>query len=351
MNLLSLVLVTALAGAPAPQAPDATDAADAAARAWGRQLVTQLQSSRSARDRALSTQLVDYENIGDAGDISARATVLREAAQAAPGDRLVQWLWATAGDQESGCDVEHPCPERRTALARLEPDNAAAWIPLGATLAGPEHAAGRSEVLAQMGRASHADYLFGDMVDALMDVYARYPMPVSARRQMSMGLESDSSPKFDPSAISVAGVSAIARAAATDWPISAFSRHCKAEALARPESKTVLDCRHLGRLMAQGPSLVERALGIALLGTSGAEDLEARRQLDWLQWHFGTNASALIRTSAEFDHYLEDLRSTRSEVRAVELLLERHGIPVSPPVGWQLPGRAPAVAPTTARKP
>jgi hypothetical protein len=40
---------------------------------------------------------------------------------------------------------------------------------------------------------------------------------------------------------------------------------------------------------------------------------------------------------ADFDNYVADLRSTGSEIRALELMLRRQGIAPTPPAGWKMP--------------
>jgi hypothetical protein len=195
-----------------------------------------------------------------------------------------------------------------------------------------------------MGQASHADFLFAEAVDAWMDVYERHSMPDSVRHVVAPNLRSGFPAGGEISPTTIEGVSAIATAAAMVWPSLGYSQYCKTEVQSRADSQVARDCRQIGKLMAQGTSLSERAIGLALLRSSGGDDPEAQRQLEWLQWHFVSHGTELLGNSAEFDRYLEDLRSTRSEIRAIELLLERHGISIAAPDGWKKPSAKAALA-------
>jgi hypothetical protein len=340
MRMLSLVLATTLAAAPATAPGDKESAADAAGQAWTRQLAAELSRSSSPRERALSTQLATIGAASAAGENARRGALLREAAMAAPGDRLVQWLWATADEKASGCDAASPCPARRAALARLEPDNIAAWSPLWATETAAAIVTERDATLASMARASHADFLFAESVNAWMEVYEHHPMPGPVQQLLAPNLRPAFPGDARISPETVQGVGAISMAAAMDWPSLGYRQYCKTAAQSQPNSEVVRACRQVGKLMAQGASLSERSIGLALLRSSGGDDPEAQRRLEWLQWHFVSHASDLIGSSADFDRYVEDLRSTRSEIRAIELLFQRRGISVTPPANWQKPRRA-----------
>jgi len=129
MSLISLALSTLLASAspatPTENAPSASESA------IPRQLWNSLRSSASARERALSTFVgdPDWESASEGSLRAADGRRLREAAEAAPTDPIVQFLWASAANDRSGCDVSSPCVDRQLAFARLQPDNGAAWRP------------------------------------------------------------------------------------------------------------------------------------------------------------------------------------------------------------------------------
>ena len=120
------VLLAALLAASNPAAPAQAPqtAAEAAMKAYWDRLPNQLRTSESARERALGARFKAPE------DPVGTGKALREAAQAAPTDALVQMIWATVGDRWSGCAAIESCPEQSLAWSRVEPDNGLAWVPV-----------------------------------------------------------------------------------------------------------------------------------------------------------------------------------------------------------------------------
>jgi hypothetical protein len=327
MKVLMLVLATLVANPPAAKAQ-----ADEVFAGYSRQLSRTLAASTSPRDWALQSRNAWFDartmqsGAGDGG-------LLRKAAAAAPNDRLVQWLWASADTEQAGCTAARPCPERLSALARLEPDNAAAWLPLLAEAARTKDEAGIDAALARMAAATRHDDLFVENAVAWEAVYRRYPMPEFG---------ADYTGPRDP--VYLAIVAAIARAAA--MPLSAASyKTCDKAANPQAPARRFEDCARLGRLMlSNGNSVIARRLGAPYLrksGGMGAAELAAVRELDWRQAQSARLARRLESDPAEMRRYFADLASTGSEIAAQELQLQRAGLALTPPPEWK-----PAALPT-----
>lgn len=90
-------------------------------------VIRSLARSDSPRDWAIYSQMVATRN-RPPNEVIARFSgiYLRRAAEGAPQDRMVQAFWANASPELSGCDQQHPCPNRVSSWAKLEPNNGAA---------------------------------------------------------------------------------------------------------------------------------------------------------------------------------------------------------------------------------
>jgi len=92
-----------------PMTPEQQASLAAVAR-YQRGLEDFLRASASPRDWALSATVMhsDERSDGPLPSDAARGALLRKAAAAAPTDRLVQWLWAIAPEELSGCNAASP---------------------------------------------------------------------------------------------------------------------------------------------------------------------------------------------------------------------------------------------------
>lgn len=118
MPVLQIVLASPLAAqSPAESLPVPETAAEAAGRMYSDSLHAQMAASKSPRERAMAARSAFLDEPSD------RGKSLRAAAQAAPGDPLVQMLWSSSGSQFSGCERTGPCPEQVFAWERAEPEN------------------------------------------------------------------------------------------------------------------------------------------------------------------------------------------------------------------------------------
>jgi hypothetical protein len=336
MALLTIALTALLAStAPTPQTQDL----DEAFRQYSRRLSVALDNSNSPRDWALQARNVWLD--ADAAEVSragGHVDMLRKAAQAAPNDRLVQWLWANAEPARSGCDAAHPCPERAAALARLEPDNAAAWIPVLDEAARVGDVAGVDAALARMAAATRHDDLFVETALAWEALYRRYPLPEDMARHAAGEATPASTRSAAGAAPALAIIAAIARAAA--MPLSAQAiRACDRDKNPQAPVARFENCGRIGRLMlGTGNTVIARRFGAAYLRrsrTTAAADLAAERVLEWRLRQSLSLARQFESDPAEMQRYFADLASTGSEVAAQELYLQRAGIALTPPADWQ----------------
>jgi len=298
-----------------------------------RDLEHQLQESPSPRDWALSTQLGQFDDSDSVKQ--ARGELLRKAAQLAPEDPLVEWLWALADRNESGCDDKSPCPDRTSAPSRRDPGNFAAWL---IALDGLGPACGNDKegdfavdrILSKLTVASRYDFLARESTAAWEDVYRRFPVSVeelaglgrrpltvaSNRLQMAWSMSERNEP----------GSYALEIACDRE-----FRRD-----LQRPPFE---GCAAVGRRMiALATTLQARSEGITVLRTSGRateDDLALARIVHW-QPHaacglWPSQRSQFVSRLAN----MEDAARDGNEVRALKERLVKAGIPLTPPVGWQ----------------
>jgi hypothetical protein len=331
--MLGLVLASVLAS---------TSATDSAAEREGIQhlerMVASLRASPSPRDRALATRIYTIDMLTHPQTQAWRGVALRKAAADAPNDRLVQWLWAIADDAGSGCDAAHPCPERTMALARLEPDNAAAWMPTGQDAWKRRDHAALDSMLQHMAAASHHDELFEEATVALSDIYARYPIPMTVTKAWTASekRESGTTPDIDPE--TAGKISAIGQAALIALPAMAAMQACDREKNSDAAESRFENCGRLGRMMlADGRTMWSIRIATIVLMRSGEMDGDDIALIRGQRWR-SEQANMLFATfpsyMAGFRDYFADLESTRNELRAQELQLQRAGIPLTPPDGW-----------------
>jgi len=298
--------------------------------AWSKSFEASLRDSASPRERALGTK-TGLEPWSEA-TAATRGRQLREAAEAAPADPLVQSMWAIASDAEAGCDARSPCPGRRLAHARVEPGNAVAWIAAFPEAGEKASEAEVEDVLEKMATADRADDHFVESFRAWNDIYSARPLAPGLQREPS---QYHGQPK---QAVQVAAVAAAAAMVGSNWrPVL---KACRSKEQAQAPSRRFELCAQAGRVfMRNGTSFLTESLGYSLVRNSGlvrAEDRLQRRRSQWRQQAMATLAEVFDKPQ-EADLYFNDLLDTGMEARAVELLMQRHGIPIEPPADWQAP--------------
>lgn len=310
-GLLAMALATA---APLSDQDAAMERGQARTIAWRGQLLR----SPSPLDRALGASIFTL-------DVSAapeRGAALRQAARALPSDVLVQTLWVSATDESSGCTPTDPCPERAEALARAEPDNARGWAHAAVVhfRAGNEQAG--DDALHRAASSAYFRQPIAAAMTAWLDVLERFPqaplLPHYAPGRLAAPSEEQA--RRDTAA-SLAFM-------AMFFPIHDLVRRCK-PGDGVPDSR-VADCRAVGERMMASNSLLEQHLGRSLASAAGGGRYPSQEtRLEWLR-----AAVAEANPGGTDEQYFADLLSSDSEIRAIELSLQRRGLPLEPPPGW-----------------
>ena len=359
---LALSLIFAVAGdapsaspidqAIAPAAPTKISAA-LIGRTWGdairqyRKEVNQaLRESGNPRDWLLeSYAMLDHHGPGETttaspSDYRASGALLRKAAEAAPNDPLVQWAWARARPERSGCDDQRPCPDRSMALARLEPNNAAAWEPIVGAALRTSDIQKADRALANMATSmGYNDRIEGAAL-AFRDIYRRFPAPdaplLAQREHPVLPFPTSAESLQDSFARSAAEEITQGISDESFFPprdICSRVRHPSAPAT------RFRDCARIGRLMIDHGNLNGR-LYLRESGRDTDADRRAARVLDWQYWEDDdfSGAHEPLPFARRIHDWFADLEETHDAAEAFRRSLSRRGIPLTPPVNWQPPG-------------
>jgi len=276
-----------------------------------------LRTSADVRERALGFSMQEWSGTIDAEPEKTQTpskaadsdTSLADLAAANRDNAFVQWIAAT---HDSGND------EAVSALRRLEPDNAAAWVmPL-------KSESNSVETLHRAAEASLFDDRSSQQVALLYAVFKRHPQPAEMRAPWAnMEKDSDIADPAATGAYSLALWFAMANLRAA--PMSNAWARCKTT------NAEAADCIKLGRLMLHSDTtMITAVFGTAILRKLEAlagSDRDYARRIAWLQ----DNVSA-VKTGA--DRYIEDYFSTGSEIEALRRAMTRAG-KAEPPADWQ----------------
>ncbi len=299
------------------------------------QLVALLEPSTSPRDQALRAKLMQLPSAdpGQAAQAALGGVILRRAAAAGATDRLVQWLWATASDADAGCTTASACPERDGSLARIEPDNAAAWLPIFDRAWADDDSAGTDTALARMAEAIRFDDFFVEVSGAWVGVMGRFP-EISAAQYV----QGSASMRVDDAEVASI-ITGIAIGAGTGMLPSLLSLAHACDRGKEPLAGSLRfeRCTKIGRTMAhQGTSLSAQMIGLALVRRTGqwsVQDAAMERELRWRQ-HNGIPAIPSEKDAAGLKRYFSDLQATGNESLAINRAMARKGIALTPPAGW-----------------
>jgi hypothetical protein len=326
---LGLGIGTAALSVAAAPAPVETPPADLSTREL--RLSAMLSDGGLPRDRAMHALLARWHSEMGLAAPGAFAE-LREAADDAPRDRLVQWLWANADDAVSGCSAQAPCPDRAMALAALEPDNGAAWLPALGEAARRGDAERVDHMITRMADATRFDGLFVDSAEAWYAAEALVPMTpaeVATIRAAGSGYTTGEH---------LAIVAAIARAAAFPMPaLKPLMDGCRDDGAPRTAARREA-CRRIGRTMFESGTMLPRSIGFRLLEVTGAAtpaDAAAMRRAQWLVRETYRVAPSLETDADAMRRYFADLVATRDEYQAMERHIVRGRGRLDPPAGWK----------------
>jgi len=276
-------------------------------------LAQSLAASSSPRNWMLSSSLAAAPGSAEA------AATLAKAATAAPDDVLVQWVAAVSGNEAA-----------TAALTRLQPDNAASWLPALRAAIGRRDETAIDDALTGFAAGTHVDDHYGQLLHAWQDVLQRQP-----DAQICDG---------DEKHCVRAGrdfVLAVALTAASVFPaVQPILAFCKATAADSPRRR---QCEAGGRVMLEdGDTLVSSAVGFALLRGLGAltpADEALRRQQEWLSDATMPVHRRLEPGTPEFAAFVADWTALDNEFEVMRRLAQRAGQPPLPPDGWVSPGQ------------
>jgi hypothetical protein len=338
------LLLAALLAANSPATPVAVPQPDPAeeavpeespeARAYFEGLMGSMRRSQSARARAQAALTYAWGPL-EHRDEQAHKELLRSAAQAAPADAMVQFAWATATPSAADCRDAAACREQRLAAARAEPDNGMAWL-LALRTGQPE--AEVDEILRRAADAERFDDHYVDAIEAWSKAYEAFPMSAGlASKTLAKSGELAWLRDGDPRALG--RMLAIGQSVTFTFFGNGAYSFCNRKRQPDLSEARLQTCARLGRKIMQAGTtdMMVGTAGVAVVKSTGLAtpgDLEAVRRYRWLTEQMGNSGGPTI-SAGEFNAYVDDLLSTRSEIRAQELFLTRLGVPVEPPAGWK----------------
>jgi hypothetical protein len=265
------------------------------------------------------------------------AEVVARATNFGSDDAFTQWVAADAGRYWSSQCGPVVYPEAAVAaIARLEPDNAAAISYTAALAQAKGDARAVDDALAQMAAAKRADDHRGEEIAAWRATYRAHP---------DATLEADSDAGMrDQDALSNALIHATLDSGASD----ALASACKPDARSDNPWQRLGRCVDAGLLLARkGNSFALRDEGVAMLKAAGATDDDLgdlEREIAWLK---ANTPNMLVNYEAAEDEPADiaaDWRDAPSEIEATMRRLARLGLPSTPPTRWVSPSDVEATA-------
>jgi len=296
-------------------------------RMYRNQTATVLQKSASPRDWAIASMMSEANPLD--GSVShAHAVLLRKAAEAAPADPLVQWMWANADVRAPDCGTPVSCGARAGALAKLEPDNAAAWLPVLYGDVAAKDAGAIDATLAHMAAAKRFDTHVVEAARTWQEVYRRFPPP-----------DLNAVKGFAPEGMSVSraalATGEILQTMGSD--VLGLTASCSRGRNPQAPPTRFAHCAQVGRLMLQdATTLGARWIGFIVLRASGEArpaDVPAIRTVVWQQTQFGKVAEHW--DAAAEEAYVADIAKGDNEVEAARKRLQHAGVALEPAAAWQ----------------
>lgn len=326
---------------PAGSDPKAIAAGDAAQHAWEayqNSIADALIGSDRPRDWMLAANMMRFFGDDSAEPLHpSRDELLERATRRAPDDVLVQWMATLDRSGANTCVAKSVPDENVEALTRLQPDNAASWLMALALASTRKNPALVDDALAHMASSARYDDHFADTLRAWLDVYDRFPPPLSLQIAESAAAPSQISATTLKSMMGF--TSALAQAAATAMPgYQYLTGACKPDADDNSSWRRYAYCEDVGRLMlGNGKTLIARLIGFAVLRNLGdltAADRQERRNLDWYMHKFIEAVGYERADDIAIGSYQTDWRHFDDEVEIIKRALRRAGLPDEAPVGW-----------------
>lgn len=312
MKIASLVLAGLAAFASTSTFANDTNA-EADWQADQARLAQSLAASTSPRDRMLSASLPAMLKSAQ-GD-----AVLAKAAAAAPDDVLVQWMAAVHGNEAA-----------TAALPRLEPDNAAAWLPALRIAIERRDDMAIDSALGGFAAGTRVDDHYGQLLHAWQDALRRQPDAAACDGDEKHCVRAGRDFTY-----------AVALTAASVFPaVAPILTFCKATPGDSPRRR---QCEAGGHVMFEnGNTQVSSAVGFALLRGLDAltpADEALRRRQDWLRDVTTPLHRDLEPGAPGFAEFMADWTALDSEFEVMRRLAQRAGQPLTPPDGWVSPGQ------------
>lgn len=289
-----------------------------------------LRTSSDPRDWALGAVMQPFWDVnelvaGIGGLTPERRESLARASYAAPDDALIQWLALSHTDKSSGSPSQSIAS--LSALLRLEPDNAAAWMEALNQAWGAKDEPGIDDALAHMAASPRYNDHFSELMDAWIQVYEHHPLPDDTAEPQPHAKDM----MIFTLALSQATASALPR-------FSTLTNACRINSETAANWARSTACADIGHLMAQhATTLLSRMMGFAVLRLAGSatdEDARQARDLHWLFDQHGKLASSELEKPDAMLAYTNDWRTTGDEIQVVRRELERAGVPIFAPTQW-----------------
>jgi len=287
------------------------------------------------RDRMLSAEFYyPAFDVPVAFDGSTGGAMRRAAAQAAPRDFLLQWVWSISNPRASGCDALRPCPERVGAAARVQSDNAAAWLPVLDATEDLHDEKAAEDALVHMAGGDRYEEPLGQLVKAWLDVFRRFPPPPTINmRDM----------QFSDAGLFAFNAATSATDMITTPSYNGLFHACSRSTgpLAAPQH--FAECASIARLMLRANTITARWEGRTLLILSG-EATEADRasvrsflwQIEQLQ-RLADQADKRFHDNgaAQEQLLMSDWAVSDNEIEMLHRRMSRVHVSFDPPAGWE----------------
>ncbi|MBS0465238.1 MAG: hypothetical protein JSS03_09635 [Proteobacteria bacterium] len=321
-----------MSGPGAAEAPG-TAAGDAAHRYWV-DVVNGLRSSSEPRDWVLASWVIYFHDNSASDRLplefgrQAAGALLEKAGAAAPGDALVQAALASTPVYEyNDCDKRR-CAIHFDALARLEPDNAAAWIPVVSSAVSRHDTAAADAALEHMAMATRFDDHEVEMALAFRKSLRRYPVPAEATRdfQGAVGSEAKQEHLAFEASESLSQFQALLS--------FGLPNLCDPAIVSGATNLRKAECAHVGRMLL-GSGESEGWNYLCGTGLATSHDREIARLVEWQTRgvdDFARNSRP--DSTIWLRDWFADLEVTHDRREAHLRSLVRQGIPVTPPRNW-----------------
>ena len=276
-----------------------------------------LASSADMHERLGAALLAQFQRDKNASDYRRSLDAVVEAA---PDDVLAAWLRAHACGSEQGCDADAAARH----LARLEPDNGAAWMPALDQAMRADDIVGAESLLQQAARAGRFDPHWGETAQlARKAIGTPASTPACTAAAAAIGEALELGRPGTPDDLALASASSVPALPSLHHFLALCPLH-----KAIPSSR-LSACRAVFQRMAESDTLLAHMVGLRGLAShapTGGERTRWREQLRNAEW-MQSQGGPLLHTA----HL--PLAWEQGEVQVLIALLEESGHWPAP-AGW-----------------